>query len=341
MREHRRRRADRFIGLVLLALAAGVSAGASQVAQAQAPAPAVDDIFSAVVRIKTFINPDARTLENLGREREGSGVVIDQNGLVVTIGYLMVEAYAAEIATNDGRTVPANVVGYDHETGFGLLQATAPLKARPLGFGKSAEVKEGDPVLVASFGGRERALPATVASKREFAGSWEYLLDEAIFTTPPHPLWSGAALINRAGKLVGIGSLVVGDSSGAGGKPGNMFVPIDRLLPILGDLMATGQAGGPPPPWLGVTTEEVRGRLAVGRVVPDSPAEKAGVKRGDVIVGVAGEPAKSLADFYRKVRAQGSAGVSVPLDVQQGGDTRRIEVKSINRRDHLKLKTTF
>jgi S1-C subfamily serine protease len=318
-----------------IAVLLSVSAAAAQNAW-------VEELASAVVRIKTHINPEGRTVEGLGREREGSGVLIDSDGLVLTIGYLMVEAYAAEVVTSDGRTVPASVVGYDHESGFGLLRTLEPLKLKPMPMGKSSEMKERDPVLVASFGGAAMVAPAYVVAKREFAGSWEYMLDDALFTSPPHPAWSGAALINREGKLVGIGSLIVGDAVGGGDKtPGNMFVPIDRLPPILADLIATGRIPGPGRPWLGLNAEELRGRLFVSRVTPGGPADKAGVKRGDVIVGVKGEPPKNLADFYRKVWAQGDAGVSVPLEVLQDSAVRRVEVKSINRLDHLKLKSSF
>jgi S1-C subfamily serine protease len=302
----------------------------------------IEELAAAVVRIKTHINPEGRTIEGLGREREGSGVLIDSDGLVLTIGYLMVEAYAAEVVTNDGRTVPASVVGYDHESGFGLLRTLEPLRLKPMPLGKSSEVKERDPVLVASFGGAAMVAPAYVVAKREFAGSWEYMLDDALFTSPPHPAWSGAALIDRAGKLVGIGSLIVGDAVGGGEKtPGNMFVPIDRLPPILADLIASGRIPGPGRPWLGLNAEELRGRLFVSRVTPGGPADKAGVKRGDVIVGVKGEPPKNLADFYRKIWAQGDAGVNVPLEVLQDSAVRRVEIKSINRLDHLKLKSSF
>jgi S1-C subfamily serine protease len=321
-------------------LAAGIVALTSVSAAAQNAW--IEELASAVVRIKTHINPEGRTIEGLGRDREGSGVLIDSDGLVLTIGYLMVEAYAAEVVTNDGRTVPASVVGYDHESGFGLLRTLEPLKLKPMALGKSSEVKERDPVLVASFGGATMVAPAYIVAKREFAGSWEYMLDDALFTSPPHPAWSGAALIDRAGKLVGIGSLIVGDAVGGGEKtPGNMFVPIDRLPPILADLIANGRIPGPGRPWLGLNAEELRGRLFVSRVTPGGPADKAGVKRGDVIVGVKGEPPKNLADFYRKVWAQGDAGVSVPLEVLQDSAVRRVEVKSINRLDHLKLKSTF
>lgn len=302
----------------------------------------IEELVSAVVRIKTHVNPEGRTVEGLGREREGSGILIDNDGLVLTIGYLMVEAYAAEVVDNSGRTVPASVVGYDHETGFGLLRTMEPLRLKPMPLGKSADVKERDPVLVASFGGPDMVAGAYVVAKREFAGNWEYMLDEALFIAPPHPAWSGAALINREGKLVGVGSLIVGDAAGGSDKtPGNMFVPIDRLLPVLGDLISDGRVAGPGRPWLGVNTDELRGRLFVSRVTPGGPAEKAGLKRGDVVVGVNGEPPKNLADFYRKVWAQGAAGTTVAIDVLQDSQVRRVEIKSINRLDHLKLKTTL
>jgi S1-C subfamily serine protease len=315
---------------VLLALLAGSSA----------PAGSLDDLVSAVVRVKARVPADARTADVLGREREGSGVVIDSDGLVLTIGYLMVEASTAEIGTHDGRTVPAAVVGYDHETGFGLLRALLPLKIAPMPLGNSAGLREGDPALVASFGGAGMVAPARVAARRAFAGNWEYLLDEAIFTTPPHPAWSGAALIGRDGKLLGIGSLILGDA-GREGKPGNMFVPIDRLRPILGDLVEQGRVSGPARPWLGITANEANGALIVARLTPGGPAERAGVRAGDTIVGVGGERPGSLADFYKKVWARGSAGVVVPLDLARNDEVRRVQIETIDRLDHLKLKSSL
>jgi serine protease Do len=302
----------------------------------------MDELAAAVVQIKTHINPEGRTVPTLGASREGSGIVISSDGLVLTIGYLMVEAQAAEVTTSAGQVAAAEVVGYDHETGFGLLRAGASLKVRPMPLGKSADLRERDPVLIASAGGTAMVAAAHVVARREFAGSWEYLLEQAIFTSPPHPAWSGAALINREGKLVGVGSLVVGNAGGKGEQaPGNMFVPIDALPPILADLLAEGRAQGPSRPWLGVTAEDVGGVLLVTRVAAEGPAEKAGLKRGDIIVGVAGETTKTLADFYRKVWAKGGAGTRVPLDVRQDNATRRVDVHSINRMDHLKLKSTF
>src|SRR5437660_1694772 len=252
---------------------------------AEAQPASVEELVSAVVRINTHITPDGRTVQGLGREREGTGILIDADGLILTIGYLMVEAYAAEVITNDGRTIPASIVGYDHETGFGLLRTIAPLRIKPFTFGRIADVKEKDVVVVASGGGAGMVVPALVVSKREFVGNWEYLLDEAIYTSPPHPSWSGAALINREGKLIGVGSLIVGDAAGTKeNNPGNVFVPIDRLAPILGDLLTEGRPAGPGRPWLGMNADDTHGRLMVGRVTPGGPADKAGVRRGDVII---------------------------------------------------------
>jgi S1-C subfamily serine protease len=327
---------------VLLSLAVAALALAAPAA-AKAQSSALDELVSAVVKIKTYINPDGRSVQNLGREREGSGIVIDESGLVLTIGYLMVEAHAAEIVTAAGRTLPANVVGYDHETGFGLLRTLEPPKIKPLAIGRSADLKEKDPALVSSFGGTQMVLPVNVVSRRVFAGSWEYLVDQAIFTNPPHPVWSGSALINREGKLVGVGSLIVGDSKGENEpSPGNMFVPIDLLLPIMADLLANGRVSGPGKPWLGVNAQAAAGKLVVGRVTPESPAAKAGLKRGDVIVGVGGVKTNTLPEFYQKLWSTGDAGVVVPLDVESGGGgARRIDVPSVNRLDQLKLQSTF
>jgi serine protease Do len=322
---------------IVWTLAVALIATTPQPAQARD----LEDLLAAVVRVKTSIEPDGRTVGTLGQKREGSGILIDTEGLVLTIGYLMVEARIAEIGLQDGRTIPATVVGYDHETGFGLLRVIAPPKVPPLELGSSADLKVGDPVLVASFGGPAMASPARVSARRAFAGSWEYLLEDAIFTAPPHPEWSGAALISREGKLVGIGSLVVNDARSGDTAPSNMFVPVERLGPVLGDLLAQGRSAKAGRPWLGLTTNEVNGELVVARVVPGSPAEWAGVQAGDVIAGVDGERPTDLADFYRKVGAMGPAGVVVPLDLARDRAMHHVDIHSINRLDHLKLKSSL
>ena len=327
------------IALFWLTVAPGIQRA---FAQGETAKPITDELLSSVVRIKTYINPDGRTVDSLGMERDGSGIVIDDSGLILTIGYLMVEAHAAEVITNDGRTVAANVVGYDHDTGFGLLKAVAPLKVHPMKIGKSGDLKVGEPVLAASYGGRDGIAPAIVVSRREFAGPWEYLIDGAIYTAPAHSHWSGAALITRDGKLVGVGSLILGDATGNGGSmAGNMYVPIDLLMPIMADLIANGAAGGIPKPWLGLNTQADDGALVVSRVTPNGPADKAGLRRGDVITNIGGETPKTLPDFYRKLWSLGAAGATVPLDVDRNGTNQHFDVHSINRMDHLKLKGTL
>lgn len=307
-----------------------------------AQAQSVPELLAAVVKVKTFVPGDARTAATLGREREGSGIVIDNAGLILTIGYLMVEAQGAEVTGADGRTVPALVLGYDHDSGFGLLRADPPPRVKPLALGSSANLKERDPVLIASQGGPDMAGPAFVVAKRPFAGSWEYLLEEAIFTAPPHPAWSGAALIDRDGKLVGVGSLIVGDTAGTNTNlPGNMFVPIDRLKPILADLITEGRVSGPAKPWLGMNIEELRGRLFITRVSPESPASRAGIEPGDVVIGVGGDMPRDLADFYRKVWARGPAGVEIPLSILHGSSTREVMLTSMDRHQHLRLGRTY
>jgi S1-C subfamily serine protease len=298
----------------------------------------VENMLRAVVRVHSIVPGNARTARFLGTEREGSGVVIDSNGLILTIGYLILEAVTTEIVGPDGEPVKATIVAYDHNTGFGLLRSTRPLKVPHMKLGQSSEVKENDPVLVASHGGPESVVGARVVARKEFAGSWEYLLEDAIFTTPPHPNFGGAALIGRDGRLMGIGSLyspVV--LPGVGVVPSNMFVPIDRLKPILSDLISTGRSSEPPHPWLGLNAGETRGRLFVQRVSSGGPAEKAGILPEDIILKVDKKAVIGLAQFYREVWALGKAGVDVPLIVLQGTRIREIIIHSSDRNQFLRL----
>jgi serine protease Do len=296
-----------------------------------------ESIMGSVVQIKAKALANARSNATLGQSREGTGIVIDNKGHVLTIGYLVIEPDSIELVTSDKKTVPATLAGYDHATGFGLLRATAPLDVKPLEIGSSAALNEQDPVMILPYGGRETASLARVMAKRPFAGSWEYLLDQAIFTSPPSTQWAGAALINRDLRLVGVGSLLIRDT-GSSGQPGNMFVPIDVLKPILNDLIAKGKRDGPTRPWLGLATEEVHGRLMVVRVSPDSPAEKAGLQAGDIVLGLGADTVKTHADLYKKIWALGAAGVEVPFKVLQGADMREVKVKSIDRAEYFRAK---
>ncbi|MFM8680615.1 MAG: S1C family serine protease [Alphaproteobacteria bacterium] len=309
---------------------------------ARASAQEAAQRLRAIVRLRCTVPADSRTAASLGRQRQGSGVLIDQSGLVLTIGYLMVEADGAEVTLADGRTLPAQVVGYDHETGFGLLRTIEPPRMPAAPLGRSASLAEHAPVMIAAHEGGGGARPGFVLSRRPLAGSWEYLREEAIFTAPPHPEWSGAGLFDAEGRLVGIGSLMVGDANGRGANiPGNMFVPIDLLPPILGDLIAEGAPSGPRRPWLGIATEELRGRLLVTRITPGGPAERAGVEAGDIVLGVAGAQVRDLADFYRRLWASGDAGSEVGLLLLDGTGSRGVTIRSVDRHSQLKLRRTY
>jgi S1-C subfamily serine protease len=305
-------------------------------------APGIDRFFDAIVKLTVRAIPDARSSATLGAEREGTGIVIDDSGLILTIGYLIVEADDVQIVDHRGRTLPGRVVGYDHPTGLGLVRAAVPLDAPPLPLGESGKIAERDPVIIVNYGGEGEVTPAYVVSKRPFTGSWEYLLDTAIFTSPPTANWSGAALIGRDLKLIGVGSLIVRDTTAdESGLPGNMFVPIDSLKPILADLVKNGQRAGPARPWLGVAADEVQGRLVVARVSPDGPGEKAGLRAGDIILGVGGDGVRTQAEFYRKVWGRGGAGADIPLRVLQGIDVHDVTVHSIDRVEYFRPRTTY
>lgn len=292
-----------------------------------------------VVKLRARAVPNARTAATLGTERQGTGVVIDSKGLVLTIGYLILEAERVELSTADGSAYPATVVAYDHPTGFGLVRALRPLPVKPIPFGDSSRIEDREPVLIAGFDG---VAPAYVVSRRPFVGYWEYLLEEAIFTAPATVNWSGAALIDRDGHLLGIGSLVVGDALGTGSQvPGNMFVPIDLLKPVLGDLIANGRSAAASRPWLGVNSQEFAGKVIVTRVSPEGPAERAGIRPGDVILGIGGEAVNGQADFYTKLWRSGSAGTEVALSVLQGAEVKRIVVKTMDREHYLRPATTY
>ena len=301
-----------------------------------------EETISAVVRVKMKAIAGARSNSSLGSTRDGTGVVIDDQGHIVTIGYIVIEAESIEVTTQDGRTLPATLVGYDHATGFGLLRATVPLKVKPMALGDPGQLEVRDPVMILPAGGREAATFAYVVSRRGFAGSWEYMLDSAIFTSPPTLQWAGAALVDRDGKLVGVGSLLVRDTVEPGSPlPGNMFVPVDLLKPILSDLIARGRRGGSPRPWLGLATESSQGRLFVTRVSPDSPADRAGLRAGDILLGVGAEAVKNHEELYHKMWSIGPAGVDVPLRVLQGADVRDVKVHSIDRFEYFKEKPTY
>ena len=292
--------------------------------------------LDSVVMLRSEVPEDAFTAGILGTERVGNGVVIRENGLVLTIGYLITEAETIWITTNSGAAVEGHPLAYDMATGFGLVQPLGRLGVPMLKLGSAQACRLGDEVVVIGHGGRAHAMKAKVIAKREFAGYWEYVLDEAIFTTPAHPLWGGTALVAENGRLVGIGSLLVQEAVDGQTVQSNMMVPVDLLEPILEELLAHGQVSRPPRPWLGMYTTEAGGQLMVGGLAKGGPADRAGVRQGDLVLEVAGQRTAGLADLFRKIWNVGPAGAEVPLTLARDGSLVRVRVRSADRNDLLK-----
>jgi S1-C subfamily serine protease len=294
----------------------------------------LDPILQSVVTVRASIPEDAFTAAGLGTKREGSGVVVGKDGLVLTIGYLITEADEVWLTTNEGRVVPAHALAYDQESGFGLVQALEHLDLPALEFGSAKAAEVGDAVIFADGSGE--AIRASIVAKQEFAGYWEYLIDEAIFTAPAHPSWGGAALVGPDGKLIGIGSLRLQMVQRGEVADINMSVPIDLLRPIFDDMLTHGQVTHSPRPWLGVFSAENNGDVVVMNVAEGGPAADAGLQRGDIISDVRDGQVESLADFYRKVWSSGPAGTEVPMRIVRDGRDNWVRVKSADRNSFLK-----
>ncbi|HLY44575.1 MAG TPA: S1C family serine protease [Stellaceae bacterium] len=292
----------------------------------------LDRALSGVLGLQANVPEDAFTAGTLGTERAGSAVLIRDSGLVLTIGYLITEAESIWLTSGVGGAVPGHVLGYDQETGFGLVQALGRLNIPPLEIGSGIRVGAGDKVVLAAEGGRRHAVAATVVARQEFAGYWEYVLDRAIFTAPAHPFWGGSALIGAAGSLVGIGSLHVQRSDGRERRRDvNMVVPIDLLPTVLDDILTYGRPNRPPRPWLGLYAAEVEDAIIVAGLSERGPASKTGLKPGDRILAVRDEPVASLAAFWRRVWASGPAGSEVVLQVVRDKETMRVRIPSADR----------
>jgi S1-C subfamily serine protease len=296
----------------------------------------LDQVLDAVVVLQASVPEDAFTAQTLGPERLGNGIVIGSAGLVLTIGYLITEAEEVTLITNDGRRLSAHVLGADSVTGFGLVHALEPLDLPALPLGDSRKLQGDDAIILAGGGGRAHATVGQVIARAPFAGYWEYLLDEALFTAPGHPHWSGAALVGPAGALLGVGSLQMNQQAPGGQTSAiNMCVPIELLPPILDDL-SRGRSPHPPRPWLGILAQDDGSKVVVMDVSAGGPATRAEVRAGDVILAVAGQPVTSLADFYTKLWALGPAGVIAPLRLRRERDVFDIEVRTIDRASRLK-----
>ena len=299
----------------------------------------LDAALDCVVQLRAEIPEDAFTASILGTERAGNGIVISDTGLVLTIGYLITEASAVWLMTNRGALVTGDPLAYDQATGFGLVQALGRWDVPALERGTAGSCRAGDKVVVAGHGGRAHALQASVLAKREFAGYWEYVLDEAIFTVPAHPQWGGTALIGADGRLLGVGSLLVEEKMQGETVQGNMIVPVDLLEPILDSLLSTGRSGRPPRPWLGMYTTEIEHRLVIAGLAERGPGALAGLQVGDMVIEVAGHPVSGLAGLFRSIWHVGPAGAEVPITVTRRGDKKRVIVRSADRSDFLKKRS--
>jgi S1-C subfamily serine protease len=301
--------------------------------------PEVVDVLPAVVGLHATIPENRRSAQTLGSEREGHGIVIDDDGLVVTIGYLITEATEITITNSEGDPLPASIVGYDYESGFGLVRTRRPFPdVKPMPFGDSDTLALRSEGYVVGVGGEKATLKVKVAGRREFAGYWEYLLDNAIFTVPAYPLWGGSALVGMDGTLMGVGSLLVQEALGPGAPafPGNMYVPINRLKPVFDELLHRGKLSTPPRPWLGLLSAEHMGQLVVIGISDGGPADRAGLKRGDILQALNGEVLDELPDFYKRLWASGPAGTVITLRMERDNDAFEVTVRTGDRASYHK-----
>jgi serine protease Do len=298
-------------------------------------AAALDQLPSSVVRVESRVSPDAQSASSLGRAREGSGVILEPQ-LILTIGYLLLEADTVDVVSASGKKIPGSVAGYDHSTGFGLIRTVVPVDGKVALLGDSDKIQEKEKVFTVGHG-EGNPTELHIVSRKLFSGGWEYLIEKPLFTFPPVNNWSGAPLFSQDGSLIGIGSLIVNDAAiDRKGVPGNMFVPTNLLKPILTDLLSKGRRSGDVQPWLGMSTEVVAGNLMVQRVSPKGPADLAGISTGDIVLGVGVERTKDQADFYRKLWGSGNAGSDVSIRLLQGGEVKDIRIKSIDRMDFIR-----
>ena len=291
--------------------------------------------LQSVVLVHAEIPDEAFTASILGVRRIGHGAVIGPDGLVLTIGYLITEAQSLWLTTHDGTVVSGHALAYDPVSGLGLIQPLGRLQVPSLERGTAAGLSVDDPVIVMAHGGIEHSLAAKIIARREYAGYWEYLLDDALFTSPPHPQWGGAALVGLDGQLLGVGSLLLQESVDDDEFDANMFVPIDLLEPILDDMLKIGRPARPARPWLGMYAQPMQGHLVVGGLAQGGPAQRAGVRLGDVVLEVAGQPVSELGEMFRKVWSVGPAGANIPITLSRGRSTSEVNVQSADRDDFL------
>jgi len=315
--------------LVLCALWLGVGSSIAE--------PTADQFATALVSIESTINPDGRTVALLGDNRSGTGVMIDSHGLIVTVGYLLLEASEVRISFYNGVQVPATVVAIDAQSGLALVQVAEGYAGElpditPVKLGQSALVVKDDRVIVLPANGLEAAASVRIHSAREFSAPWEYLLENALYTMPPVRNFSGAALINREAELIGIGTLALQNitDSDDGTVPGNLFIPVDLLTSRLGTMLTQSVKQVEPSDraWLGLMVDEM---LSVTRVLDASPAMEAGIQAGDIILGINDNHVVSRANLYRSLWSTVSVADDVALLVSRAGKLTPLKAKPVYR----------
>jgi S1-C subfamily serine protease len=296
----------------------------------------LEHTLRSVVSLRADVPADAFTAGALGTERIGAGLCI-KGGLVLTMGYLVMESESIWLTTADGRVVPGHALASDFETGFGLVQPLGKLAVPEIAIGDSNAAAIGAPCLLAGAGGRPRTIETQVVGRQEFAGYWEYLIDDALFTAPAHPFWGGAGLIAADGRLIGIGSLILQQSDERGRRVDmNMIVPTALLTPVLDELAQHGRVLRPPRPWLGLFAMENDDTVVIGGISDNGPADRAGLRAGDRVVAVDGDEVTDLGGLWRRVWSAGTAGARVRMTVQRDDDLLHVTVHSADRASFLR-----
>jgi serine protease Do len=293
----------------------------------------VKRIYQSVVKIDSIVPADARTANSLGTIRGGNGIVIDDKH-ILTIGYIVVEAETITITLPNGGVVPAELAGYDHTTGFGILKTILPSKLTPLQIGNSDKLNKEDLLYVLPYLTEGAPSAVKMVSRRSFTGWWEYFLDKPIYTHPMNTSFAGSALINEFGELLGIGSLYVSDAAAEGvPMPGNLFVPINDLKPILNDLIVHGKRTADVKPYMGLTSNDDTGKVMVTRVNDDGPAAKAGFKENDIILRVNKINIQDTEKFYKIVWSQGGPGTLLDFEIERNNQIISLKLTTMDRND--------
>lgn len=292
----------------------------------------LDKVLAPIIALEATVPGNARSAETLGTVRGGTGIVIDGAGLVLTIGYLILEAGSVDLLPNglEGERVPADVVAWDQITGLGLVRSRQSLGVAPMPLGTSADLGVGDAVIAVDWERIGGMFPAVVFEKGVYAGYWEYMIEDALYVSPGHPGFPGAALVSLDGKLAGVGGFAATDPDADYAVAGTVFIPIDALKPVLADLLLSGRSSKTRA-WLGLYCEEFDGSLRVRRLPDDGPAIRAGIRPGDYLLAVANAPIKTLPDFYRQLWATTRPGDHVTVELRRGEESFTVELEAMDR----------